>query len=237
MARRGTKPKGPKKLAYKLIDDVAGESGRPMYDLLRGLVRDYREDLKDARIALAYCTSWKEDVDGRLTLGKCKKASDLDRELMAFDFVILLNRTFWNDPEVTDVQRRALLDHELMHAAVKYDDAGEPVEDERGRLVYRTRKHDIEEFADTVKRHGIYRHDLEHFAHTLRQAALAGFKPCDGCKSQGTPGWVTIETEGGSSRLTRCKCFLTHRARLDPDAPPPPLTQALPLGTPSPSTH
>lgn len=231
--RRGTKPKGPKKVSYTLIADMHGTPGRAMYEMLRALIREYRGDLKDARIALAWCTSWKPDVDGRLILGKCKKASDLDRELMAFDFVILLNRSFWNDPDVTDVQRRALLDHELMHAAVKYDDAGEPVEDERGRLVYRVRKHDIEEFADTVKRHGVYRHDLETFARALRSAALAGFKPCDTCKGQGTPGWVTND----DGRMERCPCWLTHRARLDPDAPPPPLKQPLPLSGPSSSTH
>ena len=233
MARRTKKPKGPKKVAYTLIADAPNTPGRAMYTMLRDLVREYRDDLKDARIALAYCTSWKPDVDGRLTLGKCKKASDLDRELMAYDFVILLNRWFWNDPEVTDQQRRALLDHECMHMAVKYDDSGEPVEDERGRLVYRTRRHDVEEFADTVTRHGVYRRDLEQFAHALRQAALAGFKPCEACKAEGTPGWRTNDV----GRMLRCACWLTHRARLDPDAPPPPFTQALPLDTAPPSAH
>lgn len=222
---RSKKPKGPKKVAYQLIHDTPNTAGRAMYLMLRALVREYRDDLKDARIALAWCTSWKPDVDGRLVLGKCKKASDLDRELMAFDFVILLNRTFWCDPKVDDAKRKALLDHELMHAAVKYDDTGEPEVDEKGRTVYRTRKHDLEEFVDTVTRHGIYRRDLEVFAHALRQAALAGFKPCDTCKGQGTPGWVTDD----DGRMSRCRCWLVHRARLDPDAPPPPLNQTLPL--------
>lgn len=236
---RNKKSKGPKKVSYQLIADIPHTPGRAMYQLLRDLVRQHRDDLKDARIALAWCTSWKPDVDGRLVLGKCKKASDLDRELMAFDFVILLNRTFWSDPEVTAEHRAALLDHELMHAAVKYDDTGEPEVDERGRPVFRTRTHDLEEFVDTVRRHGIYRRDLEIFAHALRQAALAGFKPCDTCKHQGTPGWVTVEI-GGAAKLQRCRCWLTHRARIDPDAPPPPLPQALPLptaDTPPHSTH
>jgi hypothetical protein len=33
--------------------------------------------------------------------------------------------TFWQNTRVTDVQRNALLDHELMHAAVAYDENGE----------------------------------------------------------------------------------------------------------------
>lgn len=63
--RRTKKPKRPKKVAYTLIADSGGTFGRPMYDLLRGLVREFRGDLKAARIALAWCTSWREDVDGR----------------------------------------------------------------------------------------------------------------------------------------------------------------------------
>jgi hypothetical protein len=103
-------------------------------------------------------------------LGKCKKASDLDRELAPFDFVILLNRDFWLNPHVSDGQRQALLDHELMHAAVQYDENGDAKFDERGRACYRIRKHDLEEFADIVTRHGCYKRDIENFAHALSRA-------------------------------------------------------------------
>lgn len=196
----------PKRVSYELIarDSVVGH---PMYTMLDGLVSAHHEDLRDARIALAWCTSWKPDVDGRVTLGKCKKASDLDRELAAFDFVILLRRVFWRDERVLDPQRSALLDHELCHAARKFDDNGEPVIDERQRPVYRIRKHDIEEFTDIVARHGCYKADLEAFAAALRRAALPAFQPCERC--QETPGWVSIEDLTGTSRVTRCTCYLT----------------------------
>src|SRR5437762_245964 len=91
---RKTHRRKRKAIAYELI--VQGsETGTPMYALCRQLVAQHHAELRDARIALAWATAWKPDVDGRLTLGKCKKASDLDRELMAYDFVILLNRHFW----------------------------------------------------------------------------------------------------------------------------------------------
>jgi hypothetical protein len=124
----------------------------------------------NVRVALAWNTAWKRDVDGRVTLGKCKKASDLDRVLYAFDFVIILRPDFWHHPKANDIQRRALLDHELMHAAVKYDDDGEPVTDSRGRTVYRIRKHDLEEFRDIVVRYGCYKSDIEAFASALLRA-------------------------------------------------------------------
>ena len=165
-AKRRTGSK-PKKVSYQLLRPLEAPSA---YALLEELVETHHDDLRDARIALAWCTSWKPDVDGRVTLGRCKKASDLDRELAAFDFVILLQQEFWTSEAVTDAQRRALLDHELCHAAVALDDEGEPKVDERGRTVYRLRKHDIEEFSQIVERHGTWKRDLEQFASALDKA-------------------------------------------------------------------
>lgn len=165
------KPKAPKAITYLLIGRE-DELTAGMYDLLDRIVADHHEELQreNARIVLAWCTSWKPDVDGRVTIGKCKKASDLDRELAPFDFVILLSRDFWL--RATDTQKAALVDHELMHAAVKYDADGQPVIDARGRTVFRTRKHDLEEFADVVARHGCYKRDLEQFARALDRARV-----------------------------------------------------------------
>lgn len=152
----------PKKVAYELIDPES-EVGVRMYDRMHVLIDAHHEEIQDARIALAWNTAWKPDVDGRCKLGQCRRASDLDRELAAYDFVIVLRREFWDHAQVTDNQRNALLDHELTHATVRLDKDGEPVHDERGRLVYRIRKHDIEEFGAIVARYGCYKRDLQWF--------------------------------------------------------------------------
>lgn len=158
----------PKPVVYELIDRDGAYS--QMYALLDSLVSSHHDELVDAKIALAWCTSWKPDVDGRVTLGKCKKASDLDRELSEWDFIILLRRQFWLDTLVKDEQRKALLDHELCHATVKMDKFLEPVVDARGRKIWRVRKHDIEEFGCIVERYGCYKRDLEQFAASLSRA-------------------------------------------------------------------
>jgi hypothetical protein len=165
------KLKRPKAVSYTLIP-LESDLGQPMYERLYGLIDAHHEDLSrvNVRVALAWCTSWKADVDGRTILGKCKKASDLDRELAPFDFVILLNRDFWLNPHVTDEQRQALVDHELMHAAVAYDENGDVKSDERGRICFRVRKHDLEEFSDIVARHGVWKRDIEAFARALHRA-------------------------------------------------------------------
>jgi hypothetical protein len=134
-------------------------------------VNRHHRELIGANIALAWCTSWRADLDGRQTLGQCKRASDLDRECAPYDFVILLNKDFVTNPAVSEKQREALLDHELCHATVKLDpETHEPMVDERNRTVYRVRKHDIEEFGEVVERHGCYKRDLEKFAQALRRA-------------------------------------------------------------------
>jgi len=160
-----------KKVSYELVEQES-PAGKRIYPLVARLVEAHHEHLANARIAIAWCTSWNPDVDGRVTLGKCKRASDLDRELMPLDFVILLARWFYESGDVTDAQREALLDHELCHAEVVMD-RDEPKLDERGRIVYRTRKHDIEEFAEIVLRHGTYKRDLEAFADALRRSHAA----------------------------------------------------------------
>jgi hypothetical protein len=165
---RKMKSSKAKRVSYTLLTP---ESHKQLYALVSKLVTQHHRELIGANVALAWCTSWRADVDGRQRLGQCKRSSDLDRECTPFDFVILLNRDFVTNPTVTDEQRAALLDHELMHATVKLDPkTHEPMEDERGRKVYRLRKHDIEEFGDVVQRHGLYKKDLERFAVQLRNA-------------------------------------------------------------------
>ena len=61
----------------------------------------------------------------------------------------------------------ALIDHEMCHAAPVVNKEGKHKKDERDRYVWRMRDHDIEEFHEIVKRHGIWKRDLEIFAEAL----------------------------------------------------------------------
>jgi hypothetical protein len=151
----------PKKIAYELIPEAEHPE---MYELLRDLIAGAHDHLIGANIGLAWALSWKPNVDGQLVLGKCKKASDLDRLLHGLDFVIILNRAAWNVKGFAEHQE-ALLFHELCHAEVAIDpDSGDPVYDTAGHQVFRTRKHDIEEFQSVVARYGCWKKELEEFA-------------------------------------------------------------------------
>lgn len=163
-----TMAKKPKVVPYRLIPSTSR-----LYLWLLELLEAHHQEVLDARFVLAWHTGWKPDDDGRLTLGMCQKASDLQREIAdaaAYDFVILLNQNFYDDELVTDTQRRAVLDHELCHASIKRDGNGDPVIDERGRVQYRIRKHDLEEFSTIAERYGCWKRDIEAFAKSLARA-------------------------------------------------------------------
>lgn len=161
---RMTKGPKPKKINFELIEE--SPKSEP-YRILRLVRKNFHRDTLDAKIALAWRKSLKADVDGHLVLGRCVKASDLQRELIDWDFVILLNKEVWQHLEFGTDKKEALIDHELMHAARAEDSEGEPKVDEKDRPVWRVRKHDIEEFGDIVERHGCYKRDLERFAESL----------------------------------------------------------------------
>lgn len=154
------------------------------YAILHDMINRYHPHLEDAKICLAWRMGWKHDKDNRLILGQCRKASDLDRELKEWDFVILLNSHVWHLSDFTIEKKRALIDHELMHAQVHVDDDGEVKKDNKGRTVYRIRKHDLEEFRDVVARHGFYKSDLAEFAKACIDRASTPLFPVNGSGRQ-----------------------------------------------------
>lgn len=151
----------PKKINFELIEDLASHPYQILFEM-----RKFHEEIDEASIALAWRTEFRPDKDGHLVLGQCIKVTDLQKEFSVYDFIILLNREVWEDAQFTEEKRRALVDHELCHAAGSFDAHGKKY-DERGRRVFRSRKHDIEEFVAIALRHGCYKRDLEVFAETL----------------------------------------------------------------------
>ena len=143
---------------HTFIDERLNKEYSSMYETLRELIAKHHDHLAEARIALVWRAGWKKSKDGQIILGKCKKASDYDRTFAEYDFVILLNEKVY--PSLSGKQQLALLDHELCHAAVRFD--------KHGNSKYRIRKHDLEEFRSVVERHGCYKADIEEFVKSVR---------------------------------------------------------------------
>jgi hypothetical protein len=161
---------------YQKYEAIEIDTEPEPYGVLEEAREQWHSDLDDAAIALAWEAKVKMDTDGHVRLGKCVKVTELYREFADFNFVIVLNREVWNSPEFTGEKKLALMDHELCHAAPAYDDdTGEQKRDAADRLVWRVRRHDIEEFRSVVAHHGCYKADLEKFAEALlkkREAPL-----------------------------------------------------------------
>jgi len=131
------------------------------YRIMEKLVKTRRADLNDVKIGIAWRLGWRPDADGWRTLGQCRMRGDLDRELDEWDFIILLNEDAW--PTFSDKQKERLIFHELGHAQFSLDSNGAVKRDDRGRLVCRIRKHDIQDFRDVVTIYG-WEEDLQDLA-------------------------------------------------------------------------
>lgn len=154
--------KKPPAVKIALLSRDEKYKGDP-YALLDRLVGAHHDHLAEAKIGLAWNLGWKADPDGHVKLGKAQKCREADRQAHGLDFIILLNRHVWNETWFTAAEMEALLDHEPSHCAVRHDADGEVVLDEKGRPMYRIRKHDIEEFRHIVQRHGCWKSDLAAF--------------------------------------------------------------------------
>lgn len=78
-------------------------------------------------------------------------------------FLMVIDRRSWNF-QLNSKQKVALVDHELCHLVV------EEIYNKDGAHTgtnFKLRGHDLEEFADVVKRHGIWLEDVEEFREAI----------------------------------------------------------------------
>lgn len=86
-------------------------------------------------------------------------------ELAAF-YVVEIAWPLWRS--LTAAQQRALVDHELCHCDVSWDDDGNPKLGLRG--------HDVEEFAAIVRRHGFWQADVTRFSQAVAEQLTFAFE-------------------------------------------------------------
>jgi hypothetical protein len=68
-------------------------------------------------------------------------------------FLMEISHDEWH-ARLDDSQKIALVDHELSHCAISYDD-------ETGEPVLSTRGHDVEEFVGVISRNGLWKDDVQ----------------------------------------------------------------------------
>jgi len=117
-------------------------------DLVAKVIHEYHPRLREARIGVLF-RSTAGSRNGRLIIGQASTVSEKWNVVLGnvsrLDFIIWLAKDWWDDASVD--QRNALVDHELCHC---YFDEWKP----------KILGHDIEEFAEVIERHGLWRNDL-----------------------------------------------------------------------------
>jgi len=108
------------------------------------LIQAYHSHLKEAKISYVFQDKAAKFSDGRTILGKAAGRSNLDKLLSERkeDFVIIIGKDRWE--KMTEVERRALVDHELCHCGI--------VMDAQGHTKFAMRGHPIEEFPENLAR-------------------------------------------------------------------------------------
>lgn len=148
-------------------------SYRPASEVARiatDLIAKHHEHLGDVEAEMQFVFRDKASKKGgRVVLGAARKVSGLNAWLAtdqdeAYDedapgfFVIEIAEDEWQ--RLSDKQRVALVDHELSHCVIEWDDDGVPT--------LKIRSHDLEEFTTIVKRHGLWKEDLQWFGEAVQ---------------------------------------------------------------------
>lgn len=123
-------------------------------DLAKRIIREHHPKLADARIAFIM-RSEAPTSNGKTTYGKAKKVSAELQVHINYDFIIWLATDEYRS--LTQLQREALIDHELSHC---FWDG----------LNARIRPHDVEEFAHIIERYGFWWPGSKNFADAVQHA-------------------------------------------------------------------
>ena len=140
--------------------------------IAKQLIEDVPEhqDLDAAHIEYVWRDQHAKEK-GRAVLGKARKVSGLNGYLINGGdlFVIEIAEDTWK--QLDEKQRIALVDHELCHLRVDFDDDGEPKLSLRG--------HDLEEFAGIVERHGLWASDVAAFGSAVAEQLVLAVEEVD----------------------------------------------------------
>ncbi len=145
-------------ITYRPVD-------KPVRDLVASVMAEHHRVLREQRIDVVFRSEAATD-GGKIVLGKARKVTGLASFLAGANgepfFVLELAEDCWK--ELDAKAQRALVDHELTHFGVKFN--------EQEELVLFIAPHDLEEFNVIVKRHGLWRPDLTEFFRAAGQLSL-----------------------------------------------------------------
>jgi len=132
-------------------------------------IQKYHSHLIDMDVRVDYVfVSKTPKRNGKDVWGTCKKVSNLNALLAGQEspfFVITIAEPIWG--QLPQSGKEALVDHLLCHAESQYNQK-EDEDPEDDVIKLSIRPYDVEEFAQIIRRHGLWRDDVKDFVKSVQ---------------------------------------------------------------------
>lgn len=150
------------------------EEAPEVKELAERIIDEYHPHLVDAKDLIGYY--YRKGTPAVDWAGKAKKCTAFERHATGYLLFVFIDADAWQ--YYKDEQRVALVDHELCHFSrsftvtidpktLKEEKSWDPADEPESWSI---RDHDVEEFSDIVKRHGLWETGIERFAEAVRDA-------------------------------------------------------------------
>jgi len=130
--------------------------------IAQSLIPSYHPELANARIEYLFMDQTAKK-GGHDVYGKAQRVSGKWEHLTELDFVIEVSEPAWGD--MTDDQRRALVDHLLESCTGEEDEKS-------GEMRWSIREPDVKEYSTILRRHGIWNASLSGFVQVAQEIEL-----------------------------------------------------------------
>ncbi|WP_337034712.1 putative metallopeptidase [Paenibacillus illinoisensis] len=146
----------------KFITDAPQE----INNLLKDIISKNHQHLQDSEfVVIMKHGGWKSK--GKVKFSGISVLNEAIRMSMDKDAILYLNADMWN--QMTDPQKRYVLDHALCTLDVKTDKHDDVLEAADGRPLLKTLPPDIEAFFSVITRHGAVSEDVKRLALAIKE--------------------------------------------------------------------
>lgn len=136
---------------YKYISRQTDTTG--IYTLMDAIIAKHYTMLTNANIIIMKRLHVKPDADGLTIVAEIKKSSDMMKELLEHDLIMVINDEAWEG--LDGDEQKCALDTELSRAVISQDKQKNYKQDDCGRFVWRLKKRFFQAPSSIAKRYNV----------------------------------------------------------------------------------
>lgn len=159
----------PRKNSGKKVEKVPTQFdvSQELEDLAKTLIPKYHDSLINAKIAYLFINK-PMTKGGQNVIATAEKCSKKVKVLCDKDFIITAAYPTWR--ELSDIQKTAVMDHELTHCMVDDDE-------ETGEMKTKIVNHDFSDFLQILEKYGLFKEDLVALGRVVQHKLDEGTAP------------------------------------------------------------